>query len=59
MISNEPTNMEIEDVMQGTEPVDEIPDNKSLQKTKKRPNAMLKRPVISAVPPRPKRIARK
>ncbi|KAJ3804571.1 hypothetical protein F5876DRAFT_82941 [Lentinula aff. lateritia] len=59
MISNEPTNMEIEDGMQGTEPVDEISDNKSLRKTKKRPNAMLKRPDISAVPPRPKHIARK
>ncbi|KAH7871355.1 uncharacterized protein C8R40DRAFT_1072642 [Lentinula edodes] len=59
MISNEPTNMEIEDGMQGTEPVDEIPDKKSLTKTKRKPNAMLKRPVISAVPPRPKRIARK
>ncbi|KAJ4463312.1 hypothetical protein C8J55DRAFT_494444 [Lentinula edodes] len=54
MISNEPANMEIEDGMQGTEPVNEIPDNKSLRKTKKRPKA-----VISAVPPRPKRIARK
>ncbi|KAJ3913162.1 hypothetical protein F5877DRAFT_71792 [Lentinula edodes] len=59
MISNEPTNMEIEDGMQGTEPVDEIPDKKSLTKTKRKPNAMLKRPVISAVPPRPKRIAKK